>query len=206
MQTIGQILKSERLKKRIPLSLLEKKTKIKKDFLQKIENENWESLPEFPIVSGFVKNIASFLGLSTENINAVLRRDYPPKKLFVNPKPDIESKFMWSPKLTFAVCISVVILLVLGYLGLEYKKFVSPPNLIVNLPKQNQLVNDFFVKVEGKTTTDVSLTVNNQPVILDMEGKFQTEISITKETKSLKFKAVSRSGKITEKEINISVE
>jgi cytoskeletal protein RodZ len=206
MNTIGQILKASRVEQNIPLSLLENSTKIKKDFIIKIENEDWDNLPEFPVVSGFVKNIASALGLSVNNINAVLRRDYPPKKLRINPKPDIQNKFMWSPKLTFGVGISVLVLIVLSYLGFEYKKFMTAPDLGIIKPIENEVILKNSVKIEGKTTTDVSLTVNNQPITLDQDGGFLTEIDIAKDTKSLIFKAVSRSGKVTEKIINIKVE
>ena len=206
MITVGQILKDARQKKKLSLSAVEKQTKIKKEFIELIESNSWDKLPEFPVVSGFVKNLAVFLGLSSENTNAFLRRDYPPKKLFINPKPDIESKFTWSPKLTFAIGIAALSLLVLGYLGFEYTKFIKPPDLEITSPKDNEVVVSEIVKVMGKTTTDVTLTINNQPIILDQEGKFQTEIKITKDTKELKFVAVSRSGKTTEKLINISVE
>ena len=206
MQTVGQILKQKRSEMKISLVELEKRTKIKKEFIQKIENEDWNNLPEFPIVSGFVKNIANYLELSSSNVNAILRRDYPPKSLPISPKPDIDNKFIWSPKLTFVISISFVVLLVLGYLGYEYKKFISPPDITITSPKENQLVQNTSVKIEGKTTTDVTLSVNNQPVIIDQNGEFITELAITKETKILNFKVISRSGKVTEKKVNISVE
>jgi cytoskeletal protein RodZ len=53
MNTVGQILKDARLTQKISLSDLEKITKIKKEFLVKLENEDWNNLPEFPVVSGF---------------------------------------------------------------------------------------------------------------------------------------------------------
>lgn len=206
MTTIGQLLKEARVKKKISLSTIEKKTKIKREFILLIEKNDWENLPEYPVVSGFVKNLAVFLKLSPDSINAFLRRDYPPKKLEVNPKPDIENKFTWSPKLTFAVGISIISLIVLTYLGFEYYKFIKPPEIIIVSPKENEIIINESVKVEGKTTTDVILTINNQPIILDQEGNFVTEILITNETKTLTFKAVSRSGKVTEKIVNIKVE
>lgn len=206
MNTIGQILKDARLKKNISLTKLENQTKIKKDFILKIEKNDWENLPEFPVVSGFVKNIASALGISVNNANAILRRDYPPKRLAINPKPDVEDKFFWSPKLTFAIAVGILLLLVLSYLGLEYLKFIRPPELSIIAPNDNQRVLQDKVKIEGKTTTDAVLTVNNQPIILDQDGKFVTEIEITKETKELKFVSTSRSGKVTEKIVKITVE
>lgn len=206
MITVGEILKEARLKKKLSLLDLEKETKIKKEFIALIENNSWDKLPDYPVVSGFVKNIAVFLGVSSENANAILRRDYLPKKLYINPKPDVGSKFYWSPKLTFVVSISALTLLVLGYLGFEYLKFIKPPELEIIYPKENEVVLNEKIKVEGKTTTDVILTINNQPILLDLEGKFQTEIEVIKDTSNLIFKAVSRSGKVTEKKINITVE
>lgn len=206
MNNVGQILKEARLKKGISLIKLENITKIKREFIIKIEESDWDNLPEFPVISGFVKNIANALDLPTNNINAVLRRDYPPKKLTINPTPDVGSKFSWSPKLTFIVGVGILIIIVLSYLGFEYAKFIKPPELEINSPKNNEIITNMKVKVSGKTTTDVGLTINNQPIILDQEGNFTTEIQITKNTKELKFVATSRSGKVTEKNISINVE
>ncbi|HCB31388.1 MAG TPA: hypothetical protein DEP50_12370 [Acinetobacter lwoffii] len=206
MNTVGQILKEARIQKGITLVKLENLTKIKKEFILKLEKGEWNKLPEFPVVSGFIKNLAGALGLSVDNINAILRRDYPPKKLAINPKPDVQSKFTWSPKLTFIVSVGMLVVLVLGYLGFEYRKFIQSPELEIYNPQNREIIINNKVKVSGKTTTDVVVTVNNQPIILDQDGGFATEIEITEETKSLIFKAVSRSGKVTEKNISITVE
>ncbi|HLD92032.1 MAG TPA: helix-turn-helix domain-containing protein [Patescibacteria group bacterium] len=206
MNTIGQILKEARVKKNISLIKLENLTKIKREFILKLEKDDWDNLPEFPVVSGFVKNLANALGISSNNANAILRRDYPPKKLTINPKPDVGGKFSWSPKLTFAVGIGILLVFVLGYLGIEYVKFIKPPELIIDKPVENEQILQNKVKIEGKTTTDAILTVNNQPIIFDQDGKFITEIEITKDTKELKFISISRSGKKTEIIRKITVE
>lgn len=205
MNTIGQVLKDARIKKGYSLIKLENLTKIKREFILKIENNDWDNLPEFPVVSGFVKNLANALSVSVNNANAILRRDYPPKKLAINPKPDVGSKFTWSPKITFAIGVGALIVLVLGYLGFEYMRFIKPPELFINSPKENELVLQKKVKLEGETTTDALLTVNNQPITLDQDGKFSAEIEVDKNTKSLIFKAISRSGKetIIERKINV---
>ncbi|PIP57517.1 transcriptional regulator, partial [Candidatus Woesebacteria bacterium CG22_combo_CG10-13_8_21_14_all_39_10] len=61
MRTIGEILKSARIKKRYSLKKVERETKIKKEFVEAIESGDWTVLPDFPVVLGFVKNLASFL-------------------------------------------------------------------------------------------------------------------------------------------------
>jgi hypothetical protein len=129
---------------------------------------------------------------------AVLKRDYPPKKLNINPKPDVSSEFVWQPKFTFAIGIGVVILLVLGYLGFQYKKFVSPPSLSVDSPKENQVISGNSILVFGTTDGDVKLTIDNQPVLVGDDGKFSTSIGVAETTNEIDIIATSRSGKINE--------
>jgi cytoskeletal protein RodZ len=197
MKTIGGAIKEARTRKKYSLSKLEEVTKIKKDFISALEKEDWGSLPEFPVLSGFVKSIAGALGAGEKSLLALLRRDYPPKALSINPKPDVGDKFVWSPKLTFAVGVGVIMVLVLGYLGIQYKKFISPPSLSVLEPKEEQIVKERRVRVTGKTDGDAIVKINNQPVLLDSEGNFEAEIEIFEGTDEIVVKAQSRAGKET---------
>ena len=197
MKTVGSAIKEARSKKRLSLSKLEEETKIKKDFIESLEKEDWKVLPEFPVLVGFVKNIAHALGASEKSLLALLRRDYPPKTLSINPKPDVENKLIWSPKLTFAVGVGIVAVFVLGYLAFQYRKFISPPSLSIFEPKEGQIVSERKVKVWGKTDSDATLKINNQPVLLDSEGNFVAEIEIFEGTGEIVVKAQSRSGKET---------
>ena len=108
MRTVGKFIKEARVKKRHSRVGLEKVTKIKREFIKAIEEENWEKLPEFPVVAGFVKNIVGVLKIDQKQAVALLRRDYPPKKLAINPKPYVSDRFTWSPRLTFLAAVAVV--------------------------------------------------------------------------------------------------
>lgn len=197
MKGIGEVLKEKRTNKKYSLDKLEKETKIKKEFIRAIEDENWEELPEFPVLVGFVKNIAAVLKINKAQIVAFLRRDYPPKSLRINPKPDVGGKFAWSPRLTFLVGVVAVSLVVFGYLGLQYIKFISPPPLLIESPVDGQEVSQTKLKVLGKTNPEATLKVNNQPVLVDEHGNFVTEIEIFEGTKEVVVVATSRSGKET---------
>lgn len=197
MKTIGRAIKEARIKKRYSLSKLENATKIKKDFIVALEQENWQDAPDFPVLAGFVKSIARALGTSEKSLLALLRRDYPPKALSINPKPDIENKLIFSPKLTFAVGVGIIVVLLLGYLIFQYRTFVAPPSLSVFEPKEEALITERFVRVSGKTDSDAIIKINNQPVLLDSEGNFVAEIEIFEGTSEIEVKAQSRAGKET---------
>lgn len=206
MITVGQLLKKARISKKLSREVLEEKTKIKKEFISAIEEGNWDKLPEYPVVIGFVKNIAASVGVDPQKANAILRRDYPPKEISISPKPDISSKFVWSPKATFAAGIAVVIIFIGGYLGYQYLRFVSPPRLVLNQPAEGALVSSNTVKVEGVVDQDATVTVNNQPVLIDDDGLFITDLSVDSSTQEIMVVAKSRAGKETIVSRKIKVE
>ncbi len=197
MKSIGQIIANARREKKYSFERLEEITKIKISFIEAIEDERWQDLPPFPTVLGFVKSISSALDLDEKTSVAILKRDYPPKKLNINPKPDVSSKSSWNPKLTFILGISIVVIFILGYLGLQYKKFTSPPKVDIQSPVEGQIVDGNSVLVFGSTDVDVKITVDNQPVLVDKDGKFSVDLGVSPETTEVVVKAVSRSGKET---------
>jgi len=197
MKTVGQILKDARIAKKYSLAHVEGMTKIKSGFIDSIEKEKWDALPTFPTVLGFVKSLSTTLEIDPKMTVAVLKRDYPPKKLKITPKPDLGSKFVWSPKLTFVVGVSVILLALFGYLIFQYIHFISPPRLTINSPKENQVVTGSSVAVFGSTEGDAKVIVNNQPVAVSSDGKFSVSLNIVKETKEVVITASSRSGKTT---------
>lgn len=197
MKTIGQIIEEARNGKKYSLAHVEGLTKIKTSFIDAIEKEDWNLLPAFPTVLGFVKSLADVLSLDQNMAVAVLKRDYPPKKLRINPKPDVPSKLTWSPKLTFIIGTAAITIVILGYLIFQYIRFISPPFLSVESPKEGQQVSIGTILVFGNTDTDTKVTVNNQPVIVDENGKFSTSLEVSADTSEVTITSSSRSGKTT---------
>src|SRR3990170_8483667 len=156
MKTTGQELKEIRIKKKYSRSLLAEETRIKKEFIEALEAQNWDALPEYPVVVGFVKNISTALRIDAKRMVALLRRDYPPKALRVNPKPDLKTKFFWSPRLTFWLGVGLALFLILGYLSFQYVKFISPPELVVDGPRDGALAGGDKLKVFGRVDPDAT--------------------------------------------------
>jgi cytoskeletal protein RodZ len=198
MKTIGSFLKSARVEKSISFEELEERTHIRVTFLQALEENRWDALPEYPVVQGFVKSVATALLLNREQSVALLRRDYPPKKLMINPKPDIANKssFM-GQRLVFVGIAFLVFLVVGGYLFYQYKTFTSPPVLVVVSPVDNQVFSPPTAEVRGQTSSDATIRVNNQPTQIDDDGNFVTEIDVSPELTEVEIKAISRSGRET---------
>lgn len=197
MRTIGDLFRESRAKKNVNYHFLEQKTKIKSEFIRAIEAENWSKLPDFPVLQGFVKNIASALDVNPELALALLKRDYPPKKVEVNPKPDVASKFTWSPRLTFFLAVFVVMILMGGYLVFQYKSFIRPPLLSLSSPQEGALITENFVEIEGTTNPQATVIVNNQPLLVEEDGSFKEKLPVASTTENVVVTATSRSGKET---------
>ena len=209
MTNIGTVFKQVRKQKSISLADVEQETKIKAEFIGAIEKTQWGALPEYPVVAGFVKNLASYYGLDRDKMIALLRRDYPPKVIPVNPnpKPDLqEKKLVWKPRFTFLLGVFAIALLVGSYLAYQYYQFTRPPRLEVFVPNQGQLIYQKALVVTGEVSSDATVLVNNQPALLDANGNFRAEIIIDENTQQVEIKAISRNAKETVVVRNIQVE
>jgi cytoskeletal protein RodZ len=197
MKKISEILSQARVDKKYSLIHLENVTRIKMSFIEAIEKGDWDNLPPFPTVLGFVKSLAKALSIDEGMAVAVLKRDYPPKKLRISPKPDVTNKFIWSPKLTFTIGVGAILLVLFGYLGIQYYHFISSPRLTIESPKENQVVTVGSINVFGVTDSDAKVVINNQPVEISLDGKFNVSLDVVPETKEIVVQASSRSSKIT---------
>lgn len=206
MRNVSEYLKGLRLSKGISRRELEAKTKIKTPFIEAIEEGRWDSLPDYTVVVGFIKNIASQFSEDPQKVLAMLRRDYPLKTAPVNPKPDVSKAFSWGPKMTFLTGVGVLALILIGYLAFQYAGFVKAPYLRVDVPVENETVSQKNLTVSGKTDPEATVKINNQPVLISEDGNFKTEIEVSKETGEVVIVTKSRAGKETKITRKIKVE
>lgn len=66
---VGQRLQEERLRQGFSLEEIEEETKIRKYYLQALEEENYQVLPPRVYATGFVKRYAKFLGLNEAELS-----------------------------------------------------------------------------------------------------------------------------------------
>ncbi len=205
MKSIGTLIKELRSAKKISRIRLESQTKIKKNFLEDLEEERWSRLPDFPTTAGFVRNIANYLGMDEKKAVALLRRDFPPRVMRINPNPGVVVKKVWSPRATFFLVFGALFLFVLGYLLFQYVNFTSPPKLEVRVPAENEAIIGESLIIEGYADPNASLVANNQPVFIDELGNFKSQLPVYEGTKEVVFIAKSRAGRETRVVRQISV-
>jgi len=199
MQTVGQILKEAREAKLYTLDDIEKNTKIRKELLEALENDEYSKLPPATFVQGFIKNYGKFLGLNTNKLLAVFRRDFeeskhPPQVMESFSNPIKNRPFRLTPGKVVGVVIGLVIVLFFAYLWFEYRNFVGAPNLNVDSPQDQQTVAVPDVIVSGSTDPEVKVKVNNQEIGVDSNGHFSQDVKLASSDNILSITASSRFG------------
>lgn len=181
MLTIGEIFKTERIKRKLSLEEVEKATKIRKKFLDALEKGDYKNLPPSTFVRGFVSNYASFLGLKQEEILAFYRREVNVEKTKVIPEKTVGlgRKFSFTPQFFTAVGIGFLLLLFFVYLLRQYLIFTGAPFLNLLEPQDYAVMKVPAVDVIGKTDSDAILTINGQQVTLDSSGNFEVKIDLS---------------------------
>ncbi len=202
MRKVGEILKSKRLEKNLTLEDVEKKTKIRKKFLQAIEDSQFPFFTSSAYLRGFIKNYSDYLKLPTNDILAIFRREHSENEhIRIIPKglgeiPSLTLTRLNPGKLTVLVVVTLVITF-FGYLIKGYLDVSGTPYLTVTSPKSAQIVTDNKVLVNGKTDPQARLTINNQQVLIGEDGGFSEEVSLGKNTNSLIIVAENKQGKKT---------
>jgi len=71
MGELGELLKEARQQKGLSLEQVEEATRIRRKYLQALEEENYGVLPAEVYVKGFLRNYAQYLGLDVEEVMAL---------------------------------------------------------------------------------------------------------------------------------------
>lgn len=200
-RTIGEILKAERTYHRLTLSELSQRTRIRVEYLEALEDNQFEVLPAATFVKGYIKTYSRLFGFDYQPLVALLRRDYKesakgklvPREFL---KPVLRRRFTWTPATVAAVSLGIVFAVVFSYVGLQWYQLNRPPDLTILSPQDNALVSSQVV-IEGQTEAEATVLVNAQPVPLESDGSFKTEVFIPRQGLStITIEATDRRGKI----------
>jgi cytoskeletal protein RodZ len=201
-KTIGEILKEERLRHRMELPELAKRTRIRVKYLKALEKNEFHLLSAAPFVRGYIKTYAELFGVEYQPLLGLLRRDYKESakgKLIPHQfiKPLHKKRVLWTPVTVLVMVTGGMFVSLLSYVAIQWYALTKPPSLEIAVPQENAVVSS-QVLVEGKTASDAVVLVNAQPVGLQPDGTFTTEVFIPREgVASITIEATDRRDKTT---------
>lgn len=183
-KTIGELLVEQRIQAGLTIETVAAQTRVKLEYLQAIERNDFSQLPAAVFVKGFIRSYARVLELDPQPLLALLRRDYKTTAHGALRPQDIIVSTTRQPRMPRTLRLlmigTVVLAGVLGtYVTWQWLLLNRPPEVIITHPSELAEVESQF-SVMGRTAANTTVTVNGQPVPLKPDGFFVTEVELPK--------------------------
>lgn len=206
----GKILSEERIKGNITIEQVSQATKIRTNYIEAIENDNYSVFESMVYAKGFIKLYANYLKIDQNKVVALFRRytheDIKESKITpISKLPTI----IFSQKLIIGIILSVFLFAVFIYVIIQFYNFQQPPTLVITYPQSEQVtINNDKITISGYTDVGSQISINNEPVIVDERGYFSLDIGLSYGDNVIILKAYSRDniGKETIKQIYVKSE
>ncbi|HRN70853.1 MAG TPA: Ig-like domain-containing protein [Candidatus Woesebacteria bacterium] len=82
----------------------------------------------------------------------------------------------------------------------------EPPKLEIESPKNDDKTNKNEIQVKGKTDKDVTVRINNSPVVVSVEGMFTSNFRLKDGENKLEITATDIAGNVEKQEIKVMYE
>ena len=198
--TLGEKLRRARKKKGVDLLEVELQTKVRAKYLEALENEDFDLLPNEIYTKGFLTNYSEYLGLDSEKMLEMWEqqnllqsknddRDFRFNKILK------ERSFVITPRLVAIFVGAFFCFSAVAYIIFQVVGFASVPKLIVESPSKDMVVDSDQVLVAGKTDPGVSLTINKENITVSTDGHFKQYISLQKGLNTIIVSAKNKANK-----------
>ncbi len=190
-----------------------KKTAIKPQFFKALESGEYKILPADVYVFGFLKQLADLYAIN----HLILIEQYKKEKAISQQLAkevvlrqsfgqNYFSKVVITPKVLSLFLSGIFVVLTLGYIIWQVWSINRVPSLQILQPADNAAISGSFILVQGKTEPGISVSINDQPVFVDSQGNFQSQLGMSPGPKEIFIKAANRFGKSAGRTINVTGE
>jgi len=203
--TVGQELKTRREELGYSLHKVEVVTKIRGRYLQAIEANDFDKLPNDAYSRGFVRQYALFLGLP----GAELAKRYQsergnPVQPVRQAKPQaMDLRLGATSRWAASLAALSAIVLVAGYLLWQFSSLTAAPKLDLASPDKDSVVESSSIEVKGVTASGADVFLNDVPLPSDVNGAFKTTLILQPGINEVRIVAKNKLGKETRLTRNI---
>ncbi len=208
-QTLADKFRKARLEKELSIKDVELETKIPIKYIEVLESGRYKELPGDIYAKAWIKLYAKLLDLPirelledfkvekaiSEKITELGTISKPKKSFFL-------ANIVW-PRVLKVFFVSLVVMVLLGYLGWSVKNIISAPEVTIYQPSNNFKTSESSVDVVGKTKSEVQLSINGELVLLDEEGNFSKTVNLVTGLNNLEISAKKKHSKTNNIELII---
>ncbi|MCX6810424.1 MAG: helix-turn-helix domain-containing protein [Candidatus Berkelbacteria bacterium] len=200
VHTLGEKLRRARKRKGVDLIEAELSTKVRAKYLEALENEDFDLLPNDIYTKGFLTTYAEYLGLESKKIvnlweQQTLLKNKTVDDDFRTNKTLKEKAFVITPRIIALFIGAVFCLSAVIYIIFQVISFASVPKLAIDSPSKDMVVETDQVLVSGKTDAGVNLAVNKEPIIVGSDGRFGQYIALQNGINTIVITATNKANK-----------
>lgn len=205
--TVSDLLKKRRIELGKSLKEAEAATKIRKKYLQWIENGDYEHLTDDVYTLGYIKSYADYLGFNTSPIVNMYKKErlsykqskesggYIKDDSQMSLRPLGGQNFVLSSKTLILVFSVMLFVLIAGYLSWQVIIIATPPKMTLN-DNQEKVSTDFVI-ISGQTDGDSDVYIDNSPISTNTDGSFSERVSLVSGQNVITVSAKNQLGKTT---------
>ena len=207
MKKAGEILREARLLKKLSVEEVSEGTKIRPSYIDFIENSEYKFFQSQTSIKGFIKNYATFLNLSPENVIAIYRREQDLKS--VKKSKNIRfnfQKLQFSPVIIIIMVVLAIVTSVVGFFTYQYIQVSQPPQFQILEPKDGQTTTQDRIAVRVLPVKDQSIEVriNGKAITtLDQDENIFTIVDLVDGENKIVVSATNGYKKTTDQSISV---
>lgn len=209
LETLGEYLLEVRTQLGLSPQEVGARTSVAPKFLALLEGGDFARLPADVYVYGFLRELAELYGVDGATLVSQYKKEraimgqLEKRKAEERRRGGQLERLVITPKVLTVSLAALFVAATVGYLVWQVVSIDRTPELSVDEPKDRQIVRDAAVTVAGKTDPGMAVTINDQPVFVDSEGKFKTQVSVGAGPKELVFVAKNKFDKSVTKTVSV---
>lgn len=185
----------------VSLQSLAKKLRISKEHLHLLETCQFDELPFAPVYQkNLIKSYIEALGEEPKSFvdqfvfeEIHMKRNAAP--VYNSGKRGFDTSYL--PGFLRAGSIALLVFVVIGYLVVQVRNIVEPPNLVIYTPQDGLITHEPAITVHGKTDSEAQIQINGRNIAGNEEGFFEEKLTLTEGVNTLVFMAKKKHGKVT---------
>lgn len=196
---LAEFLKEKRIGRNLSLDKLSDLTKIQIYHLKALEAGQFENLPSSVYRTGIFRRLSKFLDIDEGEISRMYEQEIHEIEA-TSHKENILSKknsyFIFTQKKIIIFLSALFLVLLFSYLWYQFNFLFGPPNLAADL-KEDIVMKQELLVVNGKTDSGVSLTINGENVFVASNGDFSKDVQLASGINVIEMEAKNNFGKTT---------
>jgi cytoskeletal protein RodZ len=195
--TLGERLRTLRSEVRLTPEEIGAQISVAAKYIVAIEESRYKDLPGLVYARQFVRRYADYLATDVEMAMSIFEQEYavvsktgPAARPLLTARANTE--FPWYRRHFRLILSSVVVALVLSYIGIQVVRNFLPPRLDITNPAKDISTKELQYTIRGQTDPSAAVSINDQDVQAINNGTFSVTVDLHVGINALKISATKK--------------